>query len=198
LSLDAASALAVAAARATYRLPYHRAHMAIERTGQKIRYRSRRAKPAAELIAGYRPDGTVFRARPGTLEHFLTERYCMYVVDERQRIRRADIHHAGLSNPFMKVINTRSVRPAQRPPRRRARRPREGPRSLRGRLPALPGHLQLGVGGRRIMRPVPDPDTRCAQTALEFVKLVSERQDVRRARAGAAGVGEERHRVPSM
>jgi uncharacterized protein len=93
LSLDAASALAVAAARATYRLPYHRAHMAIERTGQEIRYRSRRADPAAELIVSYRPDGTVFRAPPGTLEHFLTERYCMYVVDERQRIRRADIHH---------------------------------------------------------------------------------------------------------
>jgi hypothetical protein len=47
-----------------------------------------------------------------------------------------------------------------------------------------------------------DPDTRRAQTALQFVKFVSERQDVRRARAGAAGasvrVGEERHRAPSM
>ncbi len=92
-SLDAASALAVAGARATYRLPYHRAEMAIERAGGEIRYRTRRAKPEAELVARYRPDGPVFQAQPGTLEHFLTERYCLYVVDERQRIRRADIHH---------------------------------------------------------------------------------------------------------
>jgi uncharacterized protein YqjF (DUF2071 family) len=92
-SLDAASALAVAGARATYRLPYHRAEMAIERAGEEIRYRTRRAKPEAELVARYRPDGPVFQAQPGTLEHFLTERYCLYVVDERQRIRRADIHH---------------------------------------------------------------------------------------------------------
>jgi uncharacterized protein YqjF (DUF2071 family) len=90
-SLDAASALAVAAARAMYRLPYHRADMAIERAGEEIRYRTRRAE--AELIARYRPDGPVFQAQPGTVEHFLTERYCLYVVDERHHVRRADIHH---------------------------------------------------------------------------------------------------------
>lgn len=27
------------------------------------------------------------------LEYFLAERYCLYTVDERQRIRRVDIHH---------------------------------------------------------------------------------------------------------
>jgi uncharacterized protein YqjF (DUF2071 family) len=36
----------------------------------------------------------VFNAQPGTLEYFLTERYCLYVLDERHRILRADIHHA--------------------------------------------------------------------------------------------------------
>lgn len=92
-SLDAASTVAVAGARATYRLPYHRADMAIERIGEEIRYRTRRAEPEAELVARYRSDGPVFEAQPGTLDHFLTERYCLYVVDDRQRIRRADIHH---------------------------------------------------------------------------------------------------------
>ena len=92
-SLDAANALAVTGARATYRLPYRRAEMAIQRTGEEIRYRTRRAEPEAELVARYRPDGPVFQPQPGTLEHFLTERYCLYVVDKHHDVRRADIHH---------------------------------------------------------------------------------------------------------
>jgi uncharacterized protein YqjF (DUF2071 family) len=92
LSLDAASAVAVAAARASYRLPYFRARMAIERSGGEIRYRSMRVRGTASLRALYRPMGTVFQARPGTLEHFLIERYCLYTVPGG-RVRRTDIHH---------------------------------------------------------------------------------------------------------
>ena len=29
----------------------------------------------------------------GTLEHFLTERYCLYTIDGRLRVRRLEIHH---------------------------------------------------------------------------------------------------------
>jgi hypothetical protein len=29
----------------------------------------------------------------GTLEHWLTERYCLYAVDARQRLYRGEIHH---------------------------------------------------------------------------------------------------------
>ena len=92
LSLDAASAAAVAAARASYRLPYFRARMAIERSGGEIGYRSMRVGGRASLRVRYRPTGAVFQARPGTLEHFLIERYCLYTVDGG-RVRRADIHH---------------------------------------------------------------------------------------------------------
>jgi uncharacterized protein YqjF (DUF2071 family) len=42
--------------------------------------------------ASYRPDGDVFNAEPGTLEHFLTERYCLYAEHEG-RLHRAEIHH---------------------------------------------------------------------------------------------------------
>jgi uncharacterized protein len=59
-----------------------------------VHYQSRRtAEPNPEFTAVYRGLGDSRPPLPGTLEHFLTERYCMYVVDERQRIRRADIHH---------------------------------------------------------------------------------------------------------
>jgi uncharacterized protein YqjF (DUF2071 family) len=93
-SLDADSRLAVAGARRTFRLPYVRARMSVERSGGRIVYRSRRTTSEASLDVHYEPAGPVFRARPGTLEHFLTERYCLYTIDDRRRVRRAQIHHA--------------------------------------------------------------------------------------------------------
>ena len=94
LSLDAASCLAVAAARQAYRLPYFRARMSISRRGETVAYRSERVSSApAQLRMSYRPAGAVFQAREGSLEHFLAERYCLYTLDERRRVQRADIHH---------------------------------------------------------------------------------------------------------
>jgi hypothetical protein len=96
-SLDAASALAVAAARRLYRLPYFRARMGIERDRRWFRYASRRtddsAPAPAEFRGRYRPVGEVFRATPGSLEHWLTERYCLYTLDDERRVHRGEIHH---------------------------------------------------------------------------------------------------------
>lgn len=93
LSLDTPSRLAVAGARRAFRLPYHRAHAEIRRREGGVAYRTHRAAPAAGLDVRYRPEGPARPAEPGTLEHFLTERYCLYALDERHRVRRADIHH---------------------------------------------------------------------------------------------------------
>jgi uncharacterized protein YqjF (DUF2071 family) len=97
-SLDAASRLAVAAARALFGLPYFHASMRLEYAGDTVRYRSRRrvraGSPPAELVASYRPVGAVAYARPGTLEWFLTARYCLHTVDHRARVHSVDIHHA--------------------------------------------------------------------------------------------------------
>jgi uncharacterized protein YqjF (DUF2071 family) len=91
-SLDAASWLAVAAARWIYRLPYFRARIALERLDGEIRYRSARVDGDARLRLRYRPAGEPLAAKPGTLEYFLTERYCLYTVG-RGGVRRAEIHH---------------------------------------------------------------------------------------------------------
>ena len=48
---------------------------------------------AATLVASYEPAGPASAPVTGTLEHFLTERYCLYTLDRRRRLRRADIHH---------------------------------------------------------------------------------------------------------
>lgn len=43
--------------------------------------------------ASYRPTGEVYFSRKGTLEHFLTERYCLYTVDSDRNYYRGMIHH---------------------------------------------------------------------------------------------------------
>lgn len=95
-SLDAANALAVRAARIGFHLPYFDAEMqCVERDGW-IEYRSDRRHRGVQggIFAGrYRPIGDIYRSTPGTLEHWLTERYCLYATDRRGRIRRGEIHH---------------------------------------------------------------------------------------------------------
>ncbi len=93
-SLDAGSRLAVEAARALFRLPYFKATMQVRREGEWIRFRSRLVqRGGASFSARYRPMGPVFEAEPGSLDHFLVERYCLYTGRLGPRIFRVDIHH---------------------------------------------------------------------------------------------------------
>ena len=95
-SLDAGNSVAVAIARAWFHLPYFRARMnCAEREGW-IYYqseRTHRGAPAGLLEGRYRPLGEVFRPQHGTLEYFLTERYCLYTTNWRGQIIRGEIHH---------------------------------------------------------------------------------------------------------
>jgi uncharacterized protein YqjF (DUF2071 family) len=96
-SLDATNALAVAAARHFFYLPYFRAQMALAiRDDGTIDYRSRRTHrgaPPADLRVAYKPTGTTFAAQSGSLDYFLTERYCLYAA-RGSEIYRCDIDHA--------------------------------------------------------------------------------------------------------
>ena len=96
LSLDAANPLAVAAARRAYRLPYFRARMEIARRGPVVHYSSERVSSdgaPAEFDVSYQPAGEVFKPQAGSLDYFLTERYCLYTVDEQGRPLRGEIQH---------------------------------------------------------------------------------------------------------
>jgi uncharacterized protein YqjF (DUF2071 family) len=94
-SLDAGNALAACAARLLFHLPYFAADMGVERSSGQIRYRSRRrnAGSSAVFVATYGPAGAPFNALAGSLEYFLTERYCLYALDRGGRPYRLDIHH---------------------------------------------------------------------------------------------------------
>lgn len=95
-ALDAESALAVRAARFLFHLPYYDARMQCRRVGDDVEYDSVRTHPGASparFAARYGPSGDVHTSIRGTLEHWLTERYCLFAVDARSRVHRADIHH---------------------------------------------------------------------------------------------------------
>lgn len=98
-SLDAASWLAVAGARALVNLPYYHAQMSAIRGTQGITYRSVRTHPrarSAQFRARYRPSGDVFTSKPGSFDHWATERYSLFshLPGSGGRLTRLDIEHA--------------------------------------------------------------------------------------------------------
>ncbi|MCA8975171.1 MAG: DUF2071 domain-containing protein [Planctomycetes bacterium] len=96
VSLDANSRLAVAGARASFGLPYLNAKMQAERNGDEFRFASERTDrraPAARFVARWQVAGERAEVRPGTFEHFLCERYCLFVGDRDGRVWRGDIAH---------------------------------------------------------------------------------------------------------
>jgi uncharacterized protein len=94
-SLDAGSTLAVQAARSLLNLPYYSATMKVTPASDHIDYESRRdnASAPAVLSARYRSLGAAFEATTGSLEYFLTERYCLYNLDHGGAPYRLEIHH---------------------------------------------------------------------------------------------------------
>jgi len=101
-SLDAANSIAVRLARSLFHLPYHHARMFLERE-----HPPGATDPITLLYAGVRrwpgplpasyairatPGGTPQPAQPGTLEHFLVERYFLYTL-WKSRLYRCRVHH---------------------------------------------------------------------------------------------------------
>jgi uncharacterized protein len=93
-SLDAGRRLAVAGARALLNLPYYFAGMTVECRGEVVDYQSERhGQHAADFKAVYETTSRPFLAMPGSVDYFLTERYCLYHHDRRNRPYRLEIHH---------------------------------------------------------------------------------------------------------
>lgn len=96
-SLDAANPVAVRAARWRFHLPYFDARMRLTATaGDKFQYaslRTHRGAPPAQFEGRYRPIGKPYESKAGDIDHWLTERYCLFSADRRGQIHRGDIHH---------------------------------------------------------------------------------------------------------
>jgi uncharacterized protein YqjF (DUF2071 family) len=114
ISLDAARDWAVWGARRVYKLPYYRARMSMTKPDW-IEFSSERVGAGPhprKFSARYRPAGAPQELGPGTLEHFLTERYCLYTTDG-VRVLRGDAHHVPWSiQPAEAEIGQNSMAPA--------------------------------------------------------------------------------------
>src|SRR5262245_19521484 len=82
-SLDCNNTAAVLAARSLYLLPYHNAEIDLAEDGNTIDYElDRREEPGASLEASWDVGEAIPYTHPGSLEVFLTERYCLYTDDK--------------------------------------------------------------------------------------------------------------------
>jgi uncharacterized protein len=96
LSLDAGSWAAVQAARRSYLLPYFRSRIRAGGDEEGLRFDALRISadgPPAHFDARYGPAGAELPRRDGSLERWLSERYCLYTLDRERRIQRGEIHH---------------------------------------------------------------------------------------------------------
>lgn len=96
-SLDAENPVAVRVARATFHLPYMDATMAMtRRDATATSYqsdRTHRGEASAAFDVCYEAIGDSFQASAGTLEHWLTARYCLYSANRKGRLLRGEIDH---------------------------------------------------------------------------------------------------------
>ncbi|WP_246196451.1 YqjF family protein [Aquisphaera giovannonii] len=95
-SLDAANPLAVLMARWAWGLPYHLARMSLKIDPDRVEYRSGRVRTGPTPMGcdlAYWPEGTPSAATPGTLEHFLAERYILYAF-RRGTLYIGRVHHS--------------------------------------------------------------------------------------------------------
>jgi hypothetical protein len=92
-SLDTNSAAAVFAARTFFFLPYYKAEIDLRREQRSVEYSLKRIdNPPAEFSAVWSVGEHLPPSQPGSLEFFLTERYCLYSEHEG-KLYRARIHH---------------------------------------------------------------------------------------------------------
>ena len=118
-SLDAANAIAVKIARLWFKLPYFYARMRLNKTTGGYRrqcpaschptldtcidYATERLWPAptpARCHVQWTPEGSIHNALPGTLEHFLVERYILY-SSNNGRLYSGQVHHPRI--PFRRL-----------------------------------------------------------------------------------------------
>ncbi len=78
------------------KLPCLRAAMTLELTDGAYVYESHRTAhkdPPGDLIARYAPVGAAFETQPGSLEHFLVERYAMFFPSGKGSVLRGEMKH---------------------------------------------------------------------------------------------------------
>ncbi len=98
-SLDAANPIAVMIARGFFHLPYFWARMRMTAISERefsfasCRLLCRRSVGFAARYRGLGPTRSLAESSPGSIEHFLAERYCLFTQDPLGRLLRTNIRH---------------------------------------------------------------------------------------------------------
>jgi uncharacterized protein YqjF (DUF2071 family) len=114
LSLDATNPLAVWAAQKFFYLPYYRANIRLEKQGSVFKYYStRREAKNVKFSAVYEPTSKPYQAESGSLEHWLTERYCLYAQNSKGDLYRTEVHHLPwpLQKAEVEIISNNMLSP---------------------------------------------------------------------------------------
>lgn len=118
LSLDAAGRIAVEVARWKWHLSYFYAEMDLRREGDEVRYFSRRVDHRSPRRADVDIQARIGKplnsepgagAEPGTLEHFLAERYLLYANDHRGQLLRGRVHHSPYPLRSAEIVSCRQT-----------------------------------------------------------------------------------------
>jgi uncharacterized protein len=108
LSLDAGGSLGARLGRSKWGLPYHHSKMRVRRQSTQIRYECDRLWPGrmgvggrveaeiGDVFAGLHRGVDLGHAVPGSLEHFLIERYVLYVQKD-EHLLCGRVHHRPYS-----------------------------------------------------------------------------------------------------
>jgi uncharacterized protein YqjF (DUF2071 family) len=115
LSLDATNVFAVWAARRFFHLPYFESEMELTGLPEEAIYRSTRlADPRGIAFeATYKPTSDPYESQPGSLEHWLTERYCLYAQSPSGQLYRSEVHHRPwpLQKAEAEIVENEMLRP---------------------------------------------------------------------------------------
>jgi uncharacterized protein YqjF (DUF2071 family) len=95
-SIDVSNKIIGLLGKPVFGVPFFNARMALETGYGGTSFWSRRADrraPAIEFDALYSPFGESFRAEGGSIEAFLTRRYCFYAEGADRALYRTEFHH---------------------------------------------------------------------------------------------------------
>lgn len=93
--------IAVAVARHLFHLPYTRASLSLRKEAEGFVFTCRRraqvrrgtGERPLDFAARYRPEAETFDPASGSLEHWLSERFCYYAAGCEGRVWRGDLDH---------------------------------------------------------------------------------------------------------
>jgi uncharacterized protein len=105
-SLEAASKIAVAAARVAFSLPYHHARMDLRESSGVAHYVTTRLGNGVEHEVRYRIGERLGESKPGTLEHFFLERYLLF-TERGSTPLKGQVHHVPYPVHRAEVLEVR-------------------------------------------------------------------------------------------